>query len=70
MNQDAVTKLTDSELVQVIGWAQAEQIARKERRKQETIAKIKDLAKSIEVGVKIEGSRGRPAKAGKARPAR
>jgi hypothetical protein len=43
-------------------WAMAEQKARAEKHKQETIAKIRELARSIEVGVKIEGTRGRPAK--------
>jgi hypothetical protein len=54
--------LADSELVQVIAWAQAEQKARAEKHKQETIARIRELARSIEVGIKIEGTRGRPAK--------
>jgi hypothetical protein len=62
MTPDAIAKLSDSELVQVIASAQAEQTARKEKHKQDTIAKIRELAKSIEVGVKIEGTRGRPGK--------
>ncbi len=62
MTQDAVVKLSDSELVQVVAWAQAEQKARAEKHKQDTIAKIRELARSIEVGVKIEGTRGRPPK--------
>jgi len=62
MTQEMVKALSDGELVQVIAWAQGEQKTRTERRKQETIAKIKELAKSIEVGVKIEGQRGRPSK--------
>jgi len=63
MTQDAVRALSDSELVNVIAWAQAEQKARAEKHKQDTIAKIRELARSIEVGIRIEGSRGRPAKA-------
>ena len=58
MTQDAVRALSDDELVQVIAWAQAEQKARAERHKQETMAKIRELARSIEVGIKIEGTRG------------
>jgi hypothetical protein len=62
MTQDSIRGLTDSELVQVIAWAQGEQKARAERRKQETIAKIKELAAMVGVSVSIEGTRGRPAK--------
>jgi hypothetical protein len=62
MTQDTVRALPDSELVQVIAWAQAEQKARAEKHKQDTITKIRELARSIEVGVRIEGTRGRPAK--------
>jgi len=54
--------LPDNELAKVIAWAQAEQRARSEKHKQDTIAKIRELARSIEVGVKIEGTRGRPPK--------
>jgi hypothetical protein len=65
-----VTALTDSELIQVVAWAQDEQKVRAAQRKRETIAKIKEMARSIEVGVKIAGTRGRPAKttAGLMRP--
>jgi hypothetical protein len=62
MTQDAVTALSDKELVELITWAQAEQKARSDKHKQDTIAKIRELARSIEIGVKIEGTRGRPAK--------
>jgi len=62
MTQDGVKALTDSELIQVISWAQGEQKARAAKHKQDTIAKIRELARSIEIGVKIEGTRGRPAK--------
>jgi hypothetical protein len=62
MTQDTVKALSDGELVQVIAWAEAEQKARAEKRKRETIAKIKEMARSIEVGIRIEGVRGRPAK--------
>ena len=62
MTQETVKALTDSELVQVISWAQAEQKARSDKHKQDTIAKIRELARSIEIGVRIEGTRGRRAK--------
>lgn len=62
MTQDTVKALSDGELVQMIAWAQGEQRVRAEKKKQETIAKIKELAKSIEVGISIAGRRGRPAK--------
>lgn len=62
MTQEAVKALSDNELIQVISWAQSEQKARAEKHKQETIAQIKELARSIELGVKLAGTRGRPAK--------
>jgi hypothetical protein len=62
MTPDTVKALSDSELVQVIAWAQAEIKARTERRKQETIAKIKAMAAEVGVSVAIQGGRGRPAK--------
>ena len=62
MTQDTVKALSDGQLVQVIAWAQSEQKVRADKQKQETIAKIKQLAKSIEVAVRIEGVRGRPTK--------
>ena len=60
MTQETVKALSDAELMQVIDWAQAEQKARGGRRKQETLAKIRELAQSVEVTVKILGERGRP----------
>ncbi len=60
MTQDVVKALNDTELVQVIVWAQEEIKARAELRKQETLAKIRELAQSIKVGIKIDAKRGRP----------
>jgi hypothetical protein len=60
MTQDTVKALSDAELVQVIDWAQGEQKARAERRKRETVAKIKEMAVSVGIGVAIQGTRGRP----------
>jgi hypothetical protein len=62
MTLDMVKALSDGELVQVIAWAQGEQKARAERRKQETIAKIRELARSAGVAVSIDGARGRPSR--------
>jgi hypothetical protein len=60
MTQEAIRALTDGELSQVVAWAQVEIKARTERRKQETIAKIKELAGTVGVSVAIGGVRGRP----------
>jgi hypothetical protein len=60
MTREMVEALSDSELGLVSDWVQAEQKARVERHKQQTLAKIRELAKSIDVGVKIDGVRGRP----------
>ena len=70
MTETVVRALSDSELINVIAWAQAEQRARAEKHKQDTIAKIRELARSIEVGVKIEGVRGRPGVGKKAKVAK
>lgn len=60
MTQEAIKALTDGELSQIVAWGQAEIKARTERRKQETIAKIKELAGAVGVSVVIGGVRGRP----------
>jgi len=60
MTQESIRALTDGELSQVVAWAQVEIKARTERRKQETIAKIKELAGTVGVSVAIGGVRGRP----------
>jgi hypothetical protein len=62
MTQETVKALSDGELVQVIAWAQNEQKARAERKKRETIAKIKEMAQVVGVSVRIAGGRGRPPK--------
>lgn len=65
MTIETVRALSDADLSQVVTWAQAEIKARAEKRKQETIAKIKELAGAVGVSVAIGGQRGRPANAGK-----
>jgi hypothetical protein len=62
VTQAEVRALKDDELKQVKAWAVDEEKAREERHKQETIAKIRELAGSIDVPVRI-GTRGRPPKA-------
>jgi hypothetical protein len=63
MTQEVVRALSDTDLSQVIIWAQEEIKTRTERRKQEAIAKIKALASQVGVSVSIAGVRGRPATA-------
>lgn len=62
MTLETVKALADSEIEQVIAWGRQELKTRAEKRKQETIAKIKQLAGSVGVRVAIGGARGRPAK--------
>jgi hypothetical protein len=62
MKHEDIRALSDTELAQAIGWGQEEQKAREERRKQETIARIKELAGSVGVSITITGARGRPRK--------
>lgn len=63
MNLSEVKGWSDNELVDVIACAQAEQKARAEKHKQETLARIRELAGSVGVTVSISGTRGRPPKA-------
>ena len=57
---DAIRSLSDDELDRFIASGTEEKKARAERRKQETIAKIRELAESVSVTVSIGGARGRP----------
>lgn len=61
---ESMKSLSDEELDRLIDAGTKEKHAREERRKQETIARIKELAGTISVTVTIGGSRGRP-KSGK-----
>jgi hypothetical protein len=62
MTQEVVRALSDADLSQVIVWAQEEIQTRTQRRKQEAIAKIRQLAAQVGVNVSIAGTRGRPAR--------
>ena len=68
MTQDALKALTDGEISQVIAWGQAEIAARVEQRKQDAIAKIRELAAAVGVSIAIEGTRGRPRRKPTAKP--
>jgi hypothetical protein len=63
MTQEAVRALPDKELTQVIAWAQDEALVRENKRKHDTIARIKELAGAVGVSITIHGKRGRPQKA-------
>jgi hypothetical protein len=60
---ELIKGMPDDELEKFIGEATEEKKAREERRKQETIARIKELAGTVGVRVAIGGARGRPVKA-------
>jgi hypothetical protein len=62
MKPDDLKALSDSDLAQLRAAAETEQKERAEKRKQETIAKIRELAGSVGVTVRIDGTRGRPPK--------
>jgi ferritin-like metal-binding protein YciE len=60
---EGIRALSLSQLELVEGLVRDELKARMEKHKQETLAKIRELARSIDVGIKIAGVRGRPARA-------
>jgi hypothetical protein len=71
MNDDNLKALGDNELVQLVAKAQAEIAARTRKRKEDAIAKIKELAGAAGVAVSIKGVRGRPpSSGGPSKPAR
>lgn len=53
MTLETIKALSDSELAQIIAWAQQEQKTRAEKRKKEAIAKIKELAGTVGIPVTI-----------------
>jgi hypothetical protein len=63
MTREMLKTLSDTELEQVGVWTREETRERAVKRKQETIARIRDLAAGAGVHIKISGARGRPTKA-------
>lgn len=63
ITEEAVKSLPDNELDLFVEAGMEEKKARAERKKQQTIAKIKEMAGSVGVRIAIAGARGRPAKA-------
>ena len=61
MKIEEVRALGDSELAAFIAAGQEEQKARAEKRRQEAIARIKEIAAREHITVNINGQRGRPA---------
>ena len=57
---DAIRSLSDDDLDRFITLGVDEKNARTERRKQETMAKIRELAESVGVPVSFGAVRGRP----------
>lgn len=57
---ETVKSLSDDELDRLIDTAAKEKNAREERRREETIARIRELADTISITVTIGAARGRP----------
>ena len=62
MISEQSTQLKDDDLSQIVKLAEAELRKRTERRRQDAITKIREIASTAGVTVTISGSRGRPAK--------
>lgn len=58
--EDLLKTLNDAELAAFVAAGQVEIAAREKRRKEEAIAKIRELAGAAGLSVAIEGARGRP----------
>jgi hypothetical protein len=62
ITQDIIKSISTTHLELVKHWIADEEKARSDKHKQETVTRIKELARSINVGLKIERTRGRTAK--------
>jgi hypothetical protein len=62
ITQEIIRALSAQQFEQVKSWVRDDDKARIEKHKQETLAQIRELARSAHIGIKIEGVRGRPAK--------
>ena len=60
MNEDSIKALGDPELTRFVILAQAELVARARKRRDDAIAKIKELAGANDIPISIKGTRGRP----------
>jgi hypothetical protein len=60
ITRDIIRALSAAQFEQVRQWIMEDDIARTEQHKRETLARIRELARSIKIGIKIEGSPGRP----------
>ena len=60
---EQIKSLPDDELEKFVEAGRQEQKERAERKKQETIARIKELAGAVGVRIAIGGGRGRPVRA-------
>lgn len=64
ITQETIRALSAEQFERVKHWVIDDDKARIERHKQETLAQIRELARSAHIGIRIEGTRGRPAKSG------
>lgn len=62
MKPAEIESMKDDEITELISTGQAVLKAREERRKQEAITKIKEIAASQHLSVHFDGQRGRPPK--------
>jgi len=62
ITQEAIRALSAEQFERVKGWVNDDDKLRVERHRQETLAQIRELARSAHIGIRIEGVRGRPAK--------
>ena len=60
---ETIKNLPDDELARLLETGKQEQKERAERKKRETIARIRELAGAVGVRIAIGGARGRPVKA-------
>lgn len=60
---EAIKNLPDDELAKLVEAGRQEQKDRAERKKRETIARIRELADAVGVRIAIGGAKGRPVKA-------
>jgi hypothetical protein len=64
ITQETIQALSAEQFERVKHWVLDDDKARIERHKQETLAQIRELARSAHIGIRIEGTRGRPTKHG------